>query len=94
MKQFISRSINLLNQQERNNTSLHLAAETNQFEPNVHTKPLLLNLVAESNTISIELAPHAHRPLDVHVWSLYSSCYCTLLSVSAKFESQSAESFP
>jgi hypothetical protein len=83
MKQFISRSINL-NQQERNNTSLHLAAETDQLKPNV----------AESNTISIELAPHAHRPLDVHVWSLYSSCYCTLLSVSAKFESQSAESFP
>jgi hypothetical protein len=47
MKQSINRSIN---QQERNNNSWHPAVETNELEP----MPL-----AESNTISIELVPHA-----------------------------------
>jgi hypothetical protein len=49
MKQSINRSIN---QQERNNSSWHPAAETNEFEH----EPMPL---AESNKISIESVPHA-----------------------------------
>jgi hypothetical protein len=47
MKQSINRSIN---QQEQKNNSWYAAAETTEHEP----MPL-----AESNTISIELVPHA-----------------------------------
>jgi hypothetical protein len=47
MKQSINQAIN---QQERNSNSRYAAAETTQFEP----MPL-----AESNTISRELVPHA-----------------------------------
>ena len=55
MKQSINQSIN---QQERNNNSWHPAAGANQFEA-IQS--------AESNTISIELVPHAHRRLNPHL---------------------------
>jgi len=59
MKQSINQSIN---QQERNNNSWHPAAGANQFEA-IQS--------AESNTISIELVPHAHRRLNPHLAPLH-----------------------
>jgi hypothetical protein len=52
MQQLMNQAIN---RQERNNNSWYAAAETNQLEP----MPSV-----QSNTISSELVPQAHRPLE------------------------------